>query len=207
MITFDLCVFNPQTVDYRLRGVAISGGTLSAGAPTLSRTDGGGFWRCEMSGIWLRGREMLQAARALDAALDGGLERLIVPDRDVHLGPVPTGVSWGVVSRFHIGAALRATMVTIEVDAGPILIGGEHFSLQHPGRGRRMYEIRKVISWSGDAATVQIRPPLREAVAAGLAVDFNTPGCEMKLVNPDDFFEPIRSGRSAYLKPQFVEAF
>lgn len=204
METFDLCLFAPKSVRWRLAAVTISGGTPVAGAPNLSLTDGGGFWVCEMSDVWLRGRHQIRAARAFEARMDHGATSLIVPDRDKHLGPGTD--SWAVVAEFDQAASLRATTVHLKMAVGLPLVGGEHFSVDHPTKGRRMYRVASAGAPEGQVQEVQIRPPLREAVT-NESVDFNTPGCVMRLLNPGEFFPAIASGRWSGLSPVFGETF
>lgn len=176
------------------------------GASPLARTDGGGLWVCEMSGIWLYTIDQLKAARALEGRMDAGVTKIIVPDRDFHLGPRPEGVAWPIEATVAT-AALRATEVVLDYTVGAPTIGGEHFSIDHSVAGRRMYRIIEIMSATETQQTVKIRPPLRQSIASPTPVDFDRPGCTMRLSNPDDFFGAIESGGSADLSPVFVEAF
>lgn len=204
METFDLCLFPPKTVRWRLSGVVIQGGVPVAGAPKASRTDGGGFWVCEMSGVWVRGPDALRAARAFEARMDHGASSLIVPDRDRHLGPGTK--NWAVVATVAEAAALRATTLAVEIAVGTPLVGGEHFSIDHPTKGRRMYRVASVEAPEAGVQEITIRPPLRESVT-GETLDFNTPSCTMRLLNAEDFFGSIEMGRWSDLSPVFGEVF
>lgn len=204
METLDLCLFNPQFVRWRLEGVVIRGGTPVRGAPALGLTDGGGFWLCEMSGVSIRGREGLRAARAFEARMDSGATKLIVPDRDRHLGPGTD--QWSVQMNFASPAALRATVLQVENVVGLPLVGGEHFSVDHPSAGRRMYRVASAGALTDGIQEIVIRPPLRQAVTSE-ELDFNSPSCTMRLVNASDFFAAIDKGRRAEANPVFVEAF
>lgn len=206
MFEWPICLFPPKPVRWRLQGVALSGGVSTGGTASMARTDGGGLWVCEMSGVWLRTREQLKEARAIEARLDGGVTKLIVPDRDFHLGPRPPGVNWPI-SATATAAALRATEITIDFEHGAPATGGEHFSIDHPTHGRRMYRISEVVERLSTTQTVKIRPPLREAISDSTLIDFDRPSCTMRLSNPDDFFGAIESGRTAQLSPVFMEAF
>lgn len=173
-----------------------------------------------MSGIWLYRPDQLRVARALDMILDGGLTSIVVGTCETAFAhwarpaePVPhSDGSPFSDEAFYAGAApvgsvvsdapLRATKLRIGLPAGVSLRGGEAFAIKHPNRGERRYQVARV---SGDELT--FRPELREAVLAGAEVHFHNPGCVMKLANPDEFFDPIRSGRFSYLNPVFVEAF
>lgn len=213
-------LFPASQVRWRLQNRVINGGAPVVGPGRMSGTIGAGLWVCEMTGIWLYRREQLQAARALDMMLDGGLTSIVVAacegayapwarpsdpvshsdgspfsDATFYAGSAPTGT-------VTANAALRATTVTMNLPAGASLIGGEAFSIRHPVKGERRYQISRV-----DGAQVTFRPELREAVTSGTAVHFHDVGCVMRLANPDDFFSAIRSGQTADLSPTFVEAF
>lgn len=212
--------FPAPEVRWRLQNRVIRGGQPVLGPARMSGTIGAGLWVCEMSGIWLRKRDQLRVARTLDMILDGGLTSIVVgtcetafapwarpadpvphsdgspfSDETFYAGSAPVG---SVVA----GAPLRATKLRIGLPAGVSLLGGEAFSIRHPTKGERRYQVARV-----DGDEVTFRPELREAVAAGTEVHFHNPGCVMKLANPDEFFEPIRLGRFSTLNPVFVEAF
>lgn len=214
-------LFPAAEVRWTLQHRTIQGGIPVELGPRMSGTTGGGLWVCEMSGIWLRKREQIMAARALDAILDGGLTSIVVGGCESRFAtwarptdPVPhsdgapfsddtfyAGAS--PVGTVAADAALRATTLTITLPDGASLMGGEAISINHPTRGQRRYTIARV----GEAGEVTIRPPLREAVTAGTEVDFATGACVMRMANAAEFFETIRLGRFSNLSPVFVEAF
>jgi hypothetical protein len=97
-------------------------------------------------------------------------------------------------------AVLRATTVTVA--DGSVFEGGERFSINHVTKGRRLYEI---VGVSGDDLT--IRPPLREAVASGVYLDFLQPGVVCRLANPDEFMGALAADRIAEVTAVWVEAF
>lgn len=204
METFDLCMFTPRSVRWRRASASISGGTPVAGSPRLAMTDGGGFWVCEMSDVWIRTAEALKAALALEARLDEGATSILVPYRDTHLGPGTQ--SYAVVATMADPAALRATSLNVALTVGTPLVGGEHFSIDHATKGRRLYRVASATALTGGEQTLTIRPPLREAVT-NEALDFNAPSCEMRLTNPGDFLGAIESGRFSSLNATFAEAF
>ena len=212
--------FPAPEIRWRLQNRVIRGGQPVLGPARTSGTIGAGLWVCEMSGIWLRKRDQLRVARALDMILDGGLTSIVVGTCETAFAPWarpadPVPHSDGSPfsdETFYAGAApvgsvvadapLRATKLRIGLPAGVSLLGGEAFAIRHSTKGERRYQVARV---SGDEVT--FRPELREAVAAGTEVHFHNPGCVMKLANPDEFFEPIRLGRFSTLNPVFVESF
>lgn len=214
-------LFPAIEVRWRLMHRTIQGGIPVELGPRVTGTTGGGLWVCEMSGIWLRTRDQIRTARALDARLDGGLTEIVVGSCEARFA------TWAAPSEsvshsdgspfsdetFYAGAspagtvasdaALRATTLIITLPDGVSLMGGEAISINHPTRGPRRYTIARV----GEAGEVTIRPPLREAATSGTEVDFATGACVMRLANADDFFSAIRLGRFGDLAPVFVEAF
>lgn len=213
-------LFPAREVRWRLQNRIINGGTPVLGPARPSGTVGAGLWVCEMSGIWLHRREQLQAARALDMILDGGLTRIVVGScesqfapwaRPVQPAPHSDGAPFSDAALYAAtaptgtivtGAPLRATALTMTLPSGAALLGGEAFGIKHPTKGERRYQVARV---NGDRVT--FRPELREAVPAGAEVHFHDVGNVMRLANPDDFFSAIRSGQTSDLSPTFVEAF
>ncbi|MNS00538.1 hypothetical protein D3C72_317980 [compost metagenome] len=213
-------LFPAPEVRWRLQNRVITGGMPVIGPARVSGIIGAGLWVCEMSGIWLRKKEQIRAARALDMILDGGLTPIVVGSCETAFAPwtkpsasVPhsDGSPFSDGAFYAGGAAtgtvledapLRATSLRIALPAGVALLGGEVFSIRHPAKNERRYGIARI---SGDRVT--FRPELREAVPAGTTLHCHNPGCVMRLANPDEFFEPIRMGRFSGLNPVFVEAF
>lgn len=194
----------PRSEHWRLRGVALAGGTGVAGNPRTARTDGGGFWVCDQT-IFVHGRYAMKAARALEAALDGGVETIEVFARVDGFGVPPEGVTWGPAITVD-AAALRATTLTMNVANAAPLEGGERFSITHPTKGRRLYVVASVGSMTGFDQIVTIRPPLREAITTEVP-DFVAPSCVMRLANPDEFSGAMDVTRTMSLSPTWVEAF
>lgn len=221
MDTWPRHLFPPVEERWRLMQVALSGPTAVAGVNRFARTDGGGVWVCEMTGIWLRTTAQIKAARALEALLDGGATSIIVPMCETAFAPYPNGYSAHLVPHsdgtpfsddtlyqgglidvtLAEAAALRATSLSVNLTASADLTGGERFSINHPGKSHRPYTVGKV----GD--TLTIRPPLREATAADTELNFDSPRCVMRLANAEEFFGAIRLGRFSNLSPVFVESF
>lgn len=233
MLTFPTHLFNPASIKMRPGGVAITGGESLLGETDTIKTDGGGFWVVEMGGIELRSADLIRAWRAWEDTLEGGTVKVLVPVADVRQAPRPvTGgrlsspsglhassddpyfpeavgfaTPWVVA---HITAAqpLRSTSLTISVDRGARLKGGEVFAIDHPTAGRRAYRVVRVLDRpSAQTATVQIRTPLREAVAVDTAVDFDWPSLVATLVPDADISPDISYGRYATVDIVFREAF
>ena len=204
MDTFPKNILHPATEKWRLAGVSIGGGIPTAGAPGLSRTDGGGFWMCWQTDIAIDTPQELKTASQVDALLDGGTVAMIVPAFEEATRPVNAGVGVVVSCVTSTPAALRATAIDVYWADVIYAIGGEKFSITHPTKGKRLYRVMKVGPYSGGHQTLMIRPPLREAVTTE-ALDFNNPGCVMRLANPDDWLGPIDATHSSVANPVWVE--
>lgn len=207
-------------IKWQLVNRVTQGGLPVVGPARTSGMIGAGLWTCELSGIWLRKPEQLKVARALDMILDGGLTPIVVGSCESRIAPwarPTTEVPHSDASPFSDGsfyagsapvatvtgaAPLRATSLQIALPLGASLTGGEAFSIKHPNKAERRYQIARV---NGSAIT--FRPELREAVSVGAELHFHNPGCKMKLVNPDEFLGPVRMGRFGEINAKFVEAF
>lgn len=232
MLTFPTHLFNPARIAMRPAGSTLLGGEALSGEQDVIKTDGGGYWVVSMSGIELTTPDLIRAWRAWEDTLESGTVKVLVPVADVRNAPRPViGGRLGSPSRLHASsddpyfpeavafatpfivaritasAALRATVVTISMDRGHRLRGGEVFAINHPTQGRRCYRVRRVLARSGQMATVSIRTPLREAVVAGTSVDFDWPSLVAVLVPDADISPDISYGRSGTVDILFREAF
>lgn len=211
-------LLTPRSERWRLRGVAINGGTSVGGLSPLSRTDGGGLWVGEQN-ILLHSRAQIKVARAIEGLLDGGSGQCVAWSYEEPFAPaglVAGRVTHSNGATFSNGAlylvaptgavvtedaALRATSLRIGLVVGS-LEGGERFSIVHPTKGRRRYTVTRV---EGDTAT--IRPPLREAVVVGEGMDFLRVGCVSRLANPEDFLGSFGVDRMIEATAIWVESF
>lgn len=215
---FDL--LPPGSERWRLTSVAISGGVRVASGPGLARTDGGGFWTCWMNEIELVTRAQIKAARALEAVLDGGVSSIVVPAFEWAFSPELVTHADGtpfadgslyqtssVASATTETAALRATSLRVSFVGGVPLEAGERFSIVHATKGKRLYTVARVQDVEPGGYRIEVRPPLREAVASGVGLDFSTPGCVMRLANPDEFLGAIDPHHESMANAVWVEAF
>lgn len=215
---FDL--LPPAKERWRLTAVALHGGVSVAGASSLARTDGGGFWMCWMDNIELINRQQIKAARALEAVLDGGVSSIIVPAFEWAFSPElvthADGSPFSDGSQYQTSpveagvmaaAPLRATVLEAGFVGGVPLEAGERFSILHPNRNKRLYTVARVLASSGGEYRIEIRPPLREAVTKDADMDFADPGCLMRLANPDDFLGAIDAHHESTANAVWVEAF
>jgi hypothetical protein len=231
MFTFPTHLFNPESIKLKLAGATVTGGEALSGETDVIRTDGGGYWLCEMRGIHLHTDDLLRAWQAWEDHLEDGVTKILLPVPELRTAPRP--VAGGILSRpsqlavtgddyfpeavafaapwieaVTVGsAALRATSLVINVTGGARLKGGERFAIAHATEGRRVYRVGRITAQSGQQATVTIRPPLREAVADATAVDFDWPSMVAVKVPDFDISPTIERGRYGRVDITFRESF
>ncbi|WP_303758336.1 hypothetical protein [Sphingobium yanoikuyae] len=216
LATFPTCQFSFASREIMVRSNVISGGTALNGDEAAIVTDGGGRWVADYQNAPLNRREKVLSWRALRALLNSGTRAIIFPICDARHQPVVSrsrvphsdGTPFSDDSLYSSGdcevyaaadAPLRATSLTLNiVQLGKPLIAGERFSIEHPTWSHRLYEIATI---EGDQ--VGFRPPLREAVTAGTALNFADPRCVMRLSG--DMSAPLNGPRFAAGSLMMVE--
>jgi len=189
--TIHPCAFNFRTTNIRRVANSTDGGTSLSGFQDDIESDGGGRWQADFTNGSTRTKEQGNAWRAI-TDFDGGeaiivmmcAERLFQPVGAMATVPHSDATPFSDDSEYESGgagivaaadAALRATSMTITGTSELPLIGGALFSIQHDQWDWRLYRIHSV-----DGANITFRPPLREAIAAGTPLEFDTPRCKMK---------------------------
>lgn len=182
-------------------------------------------------GRGLRGRDRQRVStllwRAVRQICDGGVNSIVVPRNDALFRPWPAGFSQGVASvphsdgtEFSDGATYYQSMINIQAAAAPrratsllltinhagSLLGGESFSINHPTMGWRLYEVATVEVLSEVSASITFNPPLREAVATGVHLEFDRPRCTMRLASPGSMDLSVRPWTFNSASVDFIEA-
>lgn len=183
---------------------------------------GGGQWACEMT-VPLKKVAIIKVAEALILGLDGGSTPIIVPRNVRDTAPWPNGQplagvphsdgasfsdgglyrSAAISARLAADASLRQTELLLDLQASAPLMTGECFSRDHPGKGRRLHQV--IRAWPD--GRVKVRPPWREASAAGATLNFDTPGCVMRLMNADEAESAVKPPYQRVLTLKFEEVF
>lgn len=224
MFIFPGHLFNPSNVKANLVSRVITGGEAINGEIDAIATDGGGHWQVTCTGIDLTNARIMRQWEAWESYLDGGAVDCLVPMLSVARANRPFGGGQpakvhGLVADDDLfptslayaapyisatvtdSAALRATELTIAVSRGAPLEGGETFSI-----GGRGYRIQRVKSRPDtQSAIVAIRPPLREALTSGDALDFSFPLLKCRLQPNQDIGLEIFQNQSANTSITFME--
>lgn len=211
MFVFPAHLFNPKTVQARIRQASVSGGIALNGVEDTILTDGGGRWEVVYSDIDLNTPAKIRAFEAWNEYLAGGSEPCLVPLLSLttaprpYLGKRPMRVS-GFYSNAEVfptvaeyaermiiaetagSASLRATSLAISISRGGEIKGGEKFSI-----GERAHRIGAHVSGN----IWKIAPPLREAVDAGAAINFDWPVVKCVSAPGEDFSPAIQRQRFA----------
>jgi hypothetical protein len=219
---FPTAFFGIYAKDVDIEQSTVSGGVALSGDEDLIVTDGGGRWYADLPDIALHRREKIMAWRAFKSLLGGGPGPFVFPICDARhqptkgrtLVPHSDGTSFSDDTLYSQGdceaalsadAALRATTITIEMALGKPLVGGERFSIDHPTKRHRAYQIGRILEQTDSSATFQFHPPLREAASAGTAIDFN---CPRFVAHIDGrMTAPLANPRFAGAAARFVEDF
>ena len=223
MYIFPAHALNPTGVKADVVPSLISGGTALNNDETVIQTDGGGRWEITLSGIVLRTPRQIKMWDAWTSYMPGRaflvpLASLLTAPRpangsaparpstlraDDELFPENVGYAPPYIEAVTVGASdLRVTTLTIDVIRGGRIEGGEKCSIN--GRG---FKIGRVLSRTGQQATVSVSPPAREAIPASSAVIFDWPVVQCRLVLGQDLSPNLAFGRRAEMAVSFDEDF
>jgi hypothetical protein len=225
-LVFPTRLFGPSLLIPDITGQSISGGVSLSGEQQRADASGGGRVVATFDSVDLLTREKVLAWRRFARGARAGATAVLVPFADRRHQPVNpkyTGVdtfgldtwvaddtSWSaseVTATVSTNAAREATVLSFALTAPLRLLGGEWFSILHATYGWRIYSAERVRSGgtvgSAVATTVTVSPPLREAVSAGAALNFESPrGLMQAAGNLGETLSLLRFGKA---KVDFVE--
>ncbi|WP_416192952.1 hypothetical protein [Nitrobacter sp. TKz-YC01] len=229
---FPASLMRERSGSWQILSSTASVGQSAQGAFPRVTTSGGGLWKCEYGSINLRTPDHVRAWRALEVLCDGGSAPIIVPMCDKRHFPAPivdgkplyaigavphsdgalfddgAGYAQNIVdASVLLDAPLRAVSLALSFAAGGPLRGGEFFSIEHPTQGWHLYEVGTVDDQGGGNSVITFRPPLREAVTAGMYLEFDRPRCVMMLADPNVMKLTLSMRRFADTDVSFVEYF
>ncbi|MHB2265041.1 hypothetical protein [Aliihoeflea sp. PC F10.4] len=151
----------------------------------------------------MNARDHVLTWRGIQTLLEGRLGAILVPNcrgyqpvtqiaKDLalydpveHLDGAPFGDGSGyqgqvIDATLTASVAARAVSATISVRHAAQLEPSQRFSI-----GERMYALRTIVYTGAEAAAITFRPPLREAAASGVRLNFDDPVCRMRLATDD----------------------
>jgi hypothetical protein len=225
-LVFPTRLFGPSSLQARLVGQAITGGVSLSGEAQFADAGGGGRWVVDFGDTSLWTREKVLAWRRLAAMTDGGAAPIIVPlgDRrhqpvnpkytgtdtfgtDTWVSDVTAWTAEEVTAVTTADAAISATSLSLNLTAPLQLLGGEKLAILHTTTSWRLYEVGRVKTGgtvgSAVATTIDIRPPLREAVGSGHALNFESPRCVMRV--DGDMSETLSQLKFGKASARFIE--
>lgn len=196
---------------FRIKPMLSAGPRTFSGKKQLGGVDAG-YWVATLDAFPIASPDQILDWRGVIAAMQGGLEDLIIGPFDELQAPAEPGyplfitdIPFSDGSRYSDGSGhsqktvivtlnanlpLRATQASLTKIAGAALRRGMYFSLRN-----RLHMITKEPQVSGSTITIQFLPPLRLPASAGDDVEFADPKATMCLSNPDGGDLPLDYGR------------
>lgn len=175
---------------------AMSGASATGQEQTIQAPSG--RWRGRTT-FAVNSPEDVMALRGFLLSLDGAANPFLIGPRDLAGRPA-------IAYTLAAAAAAGDTQITLRRTVAGTLAPGPFFAL-----GERMHAISRIPTTDGGSAgdvVVEIRPWLRQAYAAGQAVNFASPRLRMKLVPASAAAAIERVARSESEVPlEFVESF
>ncbi len=220
-IRWPVCILPPRNVSFDIAARSLAAPASIGGATQVVASDAG-VWKATFGDIRVTGQDGVLSWRAIATLLEGRLGSVLVPlcrgyqpvlqDPDALYDPVPhdddtffdddTGYAGSTTSvHFASGAAVRAVSATVTIGYGGTLQPGQHFSV-----GERLYRLRSVVYANDTQASITFRPPLREAVAAGIPLEFDDPVCRMRLASDGEMDLELQMRRWGSPSVNFLEA-
>lgn len=226
------CLLRGETSSWNLVSGSMSPGQTASGGFPFATFPGGGLWQAAHSSLALKGDDAIRAFRAIRSQAKSAVVPIIVYRNDGMLAPWPvvngrrvttygslphsddsffsddSGYVQPVISASVVSAAdVNATSITIRFDYGGPPRGGESFSLFHASQGWRLYEIGFVTDNGNGTYMISFTPWLRDAVAAGDAVEFDAPRCTMRMADPSSMNMALPNYKLARPDASFIEYF
>lgn len=219
-IRWPIDVLTPQGLAVDIAPRSLSAPPSISGAVQVVSSDAG-IWRLTLDAIPVLHDQQVKAWRGIDNLLEGRLRPIVVPITRAfqpgwgvndaltfpveHSDGTPFADGVGYVGqtmdvRLAGSVAVRATTASVTIAYGGEIEPSQHFSI-----GERLYRVRTIIYTSATAATINFRPPLREAASAGARLEFDDPCVRVKLATDDAMSLPLEANMRAFPSISFVE--
>lgn len=226
---YNLGLLPPSVMSIDIVGTSIESDRSLSGITSAIDYSGGGMWSVKYKKIPCYKPQQHRYWNQLRNILNGGVRSLIVPLFTDWTAPVvkPGGPVYSdlthsdgsphsdlglyrqsnVVAILAADAPLNAGTVTIAVQVGGILSGGETFAINHPTKGWRCYSITDIDAVAGGVFTVGIRPTMREAALNGTATEFARPRLTARLMAGTSMSWDVTGYWQSTPDIEFIEAF
>ncbi len=168
------CGLVPQAISVNVTTPSVSPGRAFSGAEQLVQAEAG-FWTITYENVPVKTKAEDLLWREIESKVNGRAGVICVPVYEGKLSSTPIAAT--VAGDWDAGAVY----IGIEQTAGATLRAGMQGTA-----GEWLYRIKAVLGSVGDVTSVKIWPPLREAVADGLTLDFNTPTCRCRLATDQE---------------------
>jgi hypothetical protein len=222
--TFPATIARENSILFELTASTITAGQTASGIIPLTRMDGGGLWKASFNDVSIISPDQVRTWRAIAAYCEGGAQPIIVPmcdrrylpgllpladqdtphsDETPHSDDTPYTMALTIQAFIQTAAPLRSTLLHITFTSGGPFVAGNHFSINHPGLGPRLY---RVVEYDG-SAICEIRPPLRGPVTASTPIELERPACVMRLATSDAMDLTLTQRKFGSPTVNFIEAF
>lgn len=222
---FPAHLLNPQSVKLSLTAKVVQSPPSLSGVTQTVRTDGGGLWQVQYSGIVLRTADARRIWGVWDSYLSGGAQSVKVPmlsNLDAPRGRqggniakygglaftgneyFPESVKYvsSLVIATASAAPSRSTSIYISILRGLAPKGSEIFSIRYSDGTDRAHRIVRPLG--GNAYVID--PPLRRAIDNNTPLEFDWPVLDCVAVVGNDISADIANGR-AEVAISFQETF
>lgn len=219
-------LLRPQNIKIDIAHRSLAGPSAQSGYVQVV-SNSAGLWVGTYDSIPVYSKSMIKCWRALDSLIEGRQGIISIPTWDFQRSPgssdelgsniwetrnIPHSdaslfddgsgytTSWSNVY-LSSDASTGATTLYLTINDPIIdLEPGHRFSIND-----RLYQIKSV-SQSDSAATVTIRPPLREAVSTGDRVEFDYPRVKMRLTDDSAMNITLNYNANVFPTLSFIEA-
>jgi len=221
---FPVHLFNPKVVKVAPAARVIDGGTSLSGIQDVISADGGGRWYGSYGEITLNSPQLERYWAQWISYFGGGATAFYAPVLSLRTAPRPSLGKGPIspsslysndtvfpievrratpyISAVTVGsAAVGDVAITINILQGARLEGGETFSV-----AGRAYVIQRISAVSGQQAQCVLNMPLRAAVANNVAVNFEWPIVQAKILIGQDL-APEMSFNYGSVSLQWAEDF
>lgn len=212
-------VLTPENLQVDIAPRSLAGPASVSGKSQVVSSDAG-IWKATLENFGVIDDQRVLAWRGISTLLEGRLTPILVPITRLYQ-PIPGGAEEGglydtvphgdetpfddgaeyqggvIDVTAAMGAPVRAVSMPVDVNVAGVVQPGQHFSVEE-----RLYRVR---SFDVDTGELTFRPPLREAVDAGVRLEFDDPVCRMRLATDNEMDLPLAQNFWGFPTINFIE--